>query len=90
MLFIIQTIDSMTKLHACFSYNNQETMETTWLYCPKCQMRTETLNTKAVVSKKNQPMMQGNCVKCQTKKSGFVKRKQDHEFSGTDSSSPMS
>ncbi|GFS69091.1 hypothetical protein TNCV_4570681 [Trichonephila clavipes] len=45
----------------------------------------------ALASKsKNQPMMQGNCVKCQTKKSGFVKRKQDHEFSGTDSPSPMS
>ena len=41
-------------------------------YCVKCKTKTETINPKYKMSKKQKPMVQGKCVKCSKMKSQFI------------------
>jgi len=43
------------------------------MYCVKCKRKTETKDTRNVISKNNRPMLRGICVVCGTTKTQFVK-----------------
>ena len=49
------------------------------IHCPKCKKSTLTCNVEESTSVNGRPMLKGQCVTCNTRKSAFVKmnKKQD-------------
>ena len=43
------------------------------IYCSKCKRNTKTFNEEPAMSKTDRPMMKGQCVEWNTRKSTFVK-----------------
>lgn len=49
------------------------------IYCLRCKDKTATKNIKEAVSKKGQPMLKGNCIICNSKKSKYIKKKRKYK-----------